>query len=381
MRLVVLGPGHPFRGGIATTTTAAVEALRSRGHEVSFLTPRRQYPEWMFPGRSGGRDPSACPPLAGSRAVLDPLFPPAWPAARRAARRETADAWVVPYWTWAWAGCWRSLLAGSRPPAVAIVHNPVDHDAGLPQRLAARLVLSRCQGLFTHAEALAALLARAYPKIPRASHPLPATSAGDLPDRASARQSLGLPEAGRVALFAGLIRPYKGVDLLLEAVARLAADSDWRLVVAGEAWGGLGELLQQRAEQPDLAGRVRLDLRWQSDDELRTLLGAADLVILPYREGSQSAMAPLVLAHGVPVLSTRVGGLPEVVEDGANGRLVEAGSVEALTAALVSLDRLELEALAAGARRTAGRLTWDGYAAALEALIERVLAEARGVEL
>jgi glycosyltransferase involved in cell wall biosynthesis len=380
MRLVVLGPGHPFRGGIATTTTAVVQALRARGHQVVFLTPRRQYPEWLFPGRGGGRDPAACPPLTGSQTVLDPLFPPSWPAARRAARRESADAWVVPYWTWAWAGWWRFLLTGRRPPAVAIVHNPVDHDAGLPQRLAARSVLSRCQGLFTHADALAVLLARAYPEIPRGSYPLPATSTGGLPDRVAARRSLGLPERGRVALFTGLIRPYKGVDLLLEAVARLAADSNWRLVIAGEAWGDLGDLLPRRAAQPDLAGRVRLDLRWQSDDELRTLLGAADLVILPYREGSQSAMAPLVLAHGVPVLSTRVGGLPEVVEDGVNGRLVEAGSVEALTATLESLDPLELESLAAGARRTASRLTWDGYADSLEGLIARVLARARGVE-
>ena len=305
--------------------------------------------------------------------MLDPLVPPAWPAARRIARREAADAWVVPYWTWAWAGWWRYLLAGDRPPAVAVVHNPVDHDAGITQKLAARLVLSRCEGLFTHARALADLLARDYPAIPRSAHPLPATASGTLPDQAVARRRLGLPPAGRLAVFAGLIRPYKGVDLLLEAVAQLPADSDWRLVVAGEAWGGLGDRLRRRAARPDLADRVTLDLRWQSEDELRTLLGAADLVILPYRDGSQSAMAPLVLGYGLPVLSTRVGGLPEVVEDGVAGLLVEPGSVEALTAALDALGLPRLGSLAAGARRTASRLSWDGYAAALERLILQVV--------
>ena len=372
MRLVVLGPGHPFRGGIATTTTAAVASLRARGHEVSFLTPRRQYPAWLFPGRGGGRDPEACPLLPGSEAVLDPVFPPAWPRARRAAQGAGADAWLLPYWTWAWAGCWRYLLGGERPAVVAIVHNPADHDAGWAQRLAARSVLSRCDGLFTHAETLAGRLRRDYPGLPCEAHPLPATATGELLDRAMARRALGLPADGRVAVFAGLIRPYKGVDLLLDAVASLPAASDWRLVIAGEAWSGLGHRLQRRAAEPDLAGRVRLDLRWQSEAELRALLSAADLVVLPYRDGSQSAMAPLVLAAGVPVLSTRVGGLAEVIEDGVNGRLVAPGSAEALAAALAALDRERLDALAAGARRTVSRLTWSGYAAALEGLLERV---------
>jgi len=116
-------------------------------------------------------------------------------------------------------------------------------------------VLTRCDGLFTHAEALAKRLARDYPGLPRAAHPLPATAAGPLLDRAVARQSLGLPAGGRVAVFAGLIRPYKGVDLLLEAFARLPAESDWRLVVAGEAWSGHGRQLRQRAAKPDLAWR------------------------------------------------------------------------------------------------------------------------------
>ncbi len=100
-------------------------------------------------------------------------------------------------------------------------------------------------------------------------------------------------------------------------------------------------------------------------------------MVLPYRDGSQSAMAPLALAAGVPVLTTRVGGLAEVVEDGVNGRLVAPGSAEALAQALAALDREGLAALAAGARRTASRLTWDGYAAALESLIERVVRGAR----
>jgi glycosyltransferase involved in cell wall biosynthesis len=373
MRLVVLGPGHPFRGGIATTTTALVEGLRARGHEVLFLTPRRQYPRWLYPGAGGGRDAAACPPVEGARAVLDPLNPLAWRRGRRAAVAAVADAWLMPYWTWAWAGWWRYLLGGRRPPAVAVVHNPVDHDAGRVQKAAAHAVLSRCQALFTHARALARALRGRFPGTPVASHPLPATSRLELPDKAAARRGLGVPEGGRLAVFVGLIRPYKGVDLLLEAFSRVSAGSPWFLLVAGEAWGGLGDALRHRATSADLEGRVALELRWLEEERLAAALAAADLVILPYRGGSQSAMAPLALAHGVPVLTTEVGGLAEVVHHEVSGLVVPPGSAEALTEALESLDCQRLEALAAGALRTGSSLTWSGYVRALEELIESVV--------
>jgi glycosyltransferase involved in cell wall biosynthesis len=252
---------------------------------------------------------------------------------------------------------------------VAVVHNPVDHDAGRLQRAAARGVLSRCQALFTHATALAEALGERYPDRPVGSHPLPATSRMVLPERAAARRALGVPEDGRLAVFTGLVRPYKGVDLLLEAFSRLDRASDWFLLVAGEAWGSLGEQLGRRAQAADLEGRVRLELEWLEEARLAAVFAAADVLVLPYREGSQSAMAPLALAHGVPVLTTDVGGLSEVVLDGVNGVVVEPGSIGALSSALDGLDHRRLGDLAATALDRSRSLTWDGYAEAVERLL------------
>lgn len=376
MRLLVLGPGHPFRGGIASTTTALVRALRDRGHDVLFFAALSQYPRWLYPG-GDDRDPAACPPLPGTRRCLDPFAPWSWRAARALALAAAAGAWVVPYWTWAWAGWWSFLLQGHlRPPAVAVVHNPADHQARTLQRLAARMVLCRCQGLFTHAQALAETLRRDYPWVPVSAHPLASAVSSPKPAREAARETLGLAPGRRVALFLGLIRPYKGVDLLVEAMTRLPADSDWQLVVAGEPWGGLGDELSRRVADAELGERVRLLLGWVPEERVATLLAAADVVVLPYRSGSQSAVAPLALGHGVPVVSTEVGGLPEVVAHGRNGLLVPPGSAEALAAALQGLDRETLARLEAGARETAERLTWDAYAEALEGLIDEVVARA-----
>jgi glycosyltransferase involved in cell wall biosynthesis len=195
-----------------------------------------------------------------------------------------------------------------------------------------------------------------------------------LPDRNQARRALGVPVEGRLAIFSGLIRPYKGVDLLLEAFSRLDPASDWFLMVAGEPWGSLGDQLERRAAAGDLEGRVRLELRWLEEDRLAALFAAADLLVLPYRDGSQSAMAPLALAHGVPVLTTAVGGLAEVVRDGVNGVVVEPGSTSALTAALEWLRPERLAVLAAGANATESTNGWQEYARMLEGLLVSVLA-------
>jgi len=371
MRLTVFGSGHPYRGGIARTTTDLVQTLQARGHDMLFLTPRRQYPRWLFPGGSD-RDPDACRQLECAEVMLDPLQPFSWQGSRRRALEHEADVWILPYWTWAWSGLYRWLLRGRRPPVVAVAHNPADHGAGVLQRSAARSVLQRCDAVFTHAKILEKELAAAYSSVPTASYPLPPPEIGELPLREEARRQLEIPADRKMALFLGLIRSYKGVDLLLEAISRQPEDSDWLLVVAGEPWEGLGPALRQHIHELGIEDLVQLRLGWVPEAHVPLLLAAADLVVLPYRSGSQSAVAPLALAAGLPVLSTRVGGLAEVVDDGVNGVLVEPGSVDELARAFAALDARKLEVLASGARQSCSRLTWNGYAAALENLLERV---------
>jgi glycosyltransferase involved in cell wall biosynthesis len=186
-----------------------------------------------------------------------------------------------------------------------------------------------------------------------------------------------LPAGAKVALFVGLIRPYKGVDVLLDAFARLPRGSDWHLVVAGEPWRGLDAELHRKVTDLALADRVRLHLSWIPDAEMADLLALADVVVLPYRAGSQSAVAPLALSHGIPVISTTVGGLAEVVKHGSNGLLVRPGSVDGLAAVLAGLDAATISSLAAGARASARSLSWTAYAEALEGLLARVVRTSR----
>jgi glycosyltransferase involved in cell wall biosynthesis len=194
-----------------------------------------------------------------------------------------------------------------------------------------------------------------------------------MPDREQSRTALGLGSDHRAALFLGLIRPYKGVDLLIEAFSGLPDTSDWRLIVAGEPWGELGGQLRALIDEHGLGERIRTELRWIPEGEVPGFLAACDLVVLPYRSGSQSAVAPTALAAGKPVLTTDVGGVSEIVRHGVDGWVVEPGSVEALEAALLDLDGPTLERLTRGALEGRDRLTWDGYAVELEKLILSVV--------
>ena len=375
MHLAVLGPGHPFRGGIPRATTAMVAALAERGLKVSFVTARRQFPSWLYPGVDD-RDAEACRRVEGARPWLDPVGPWSWPATRRRLLALRADAWVLPYWTSAWAPMWRALLAGQdRPPAVAVVHNLRDHDLGAVGEIGARLVLCRCAGLLTHGERLVRQLRGAYMGVPVASATLPPVAVGGTVGRDEARRRTGLPANRRIALFLGLIRPYKGLDLLLQAMAGLPPSEDWTLVVAGEPWGDLGPQLQRQVAREGLGDRVLLRLGWVPEGEVPVLLAAADVVVLPYRRGSQSAVAPMALAHGVPVVTTRVGSVAEVVEDGATGRVVEPGSPTTLRDVLLELDERRLEDLRRNVEAArGGRDGWEDYGERMEALVREVLA-------
>jgi len=371
-RLALIGPSHPFRGGIARTTTALAAALAARGNLAGFFTPRRQYPAWLYPG-GADVDPRACPRLDATEPCYGVLEPWTWPGLRRRVAAAAPEALVAPYWTWAWAPLVRALTSWQRP-VVAVVHNPADHDAGPLERRAARAALGRCRGFLCHARSVAAALDDAYPGRPVAVHPLPADPPA-LPARDVARQRLGVPADATAFLAFGLLRPYKGTDVLLEAFARLDSGRRAVLLLAGEPWGTVAADIGRRLADPRLAGRVIVALRWIPEEEAPVWFAAADVAVLPYRAATGSAVAAQALGAGLPVIASRVGGLAEVIADDVNGVLVSPADVAALTGALERLlDSGVRCRLAAGAARAAAHASWDTYARALDELARTVLA-------
>lgn len=373
MRLAIVGPLHPLRGGIALHGAEMAIAARRRGHEVRVLSYARLYPTIFFPGRTQ-LDPDPEPALLQGierAALLDSCLPWTWRRAAGWLAKAAPDVVVLQRWHPFFAPALATVAAHLRrrgTRVVWMVHNARPHEGRPgPWRPLLTLGLAPEDHCLTHAgserDALRALGVRS--DVRHVAHPAPAALTVERADPVAARRALGIADDEVVFLFLGYVREYKGVDVLLDALARLAPDGPrWRAIVAGE-WYVDRAAADRAIARPPLAGRVVLDDRYLPVTDVARDLAAATVVVLPYRSGTQSGVVPLAYAHGRGVITTRVGGLAEAVRDGESGLLVPPADPVALAAVLERVRhglRFSADALAA-ARARAG---WDALVAVLE---------------
>lgn len=338
MRIGIPSTFPPYRGGIAQFNQALLRALEEAGHEVLAINWSRQYPRLFFPGESqleAGSELSAGPP-----ALLDSIHPGSW---RRVAQQLVAqriDVLVLPFWHAALSPAMiylarrvkRDLEAiGHRVQVVGLMHNACSHDAsGWDTWLVGRLLgrLDRAWTLSAQV-AMELELMQAGLAVDTLFHPL-YDHFPDLIPQAEARKLLHLPPAGdgHVVLYFGLIRPYKGLDVLIEAMSILKKELETgeghlpvHLVIAGECYGDW-EPYQSAIDASVAADEIQVHARFIPDHEVALFFGAADCVALPYRKASQSGVTAIALHYGIPVVATDVGGLSEYVEPGETGALV-----------------------------------------------------------
>ena len=371
MKVALVGPTYPFRGGIAHYTTLLYHALTAR-HDVRFISWHRQYPRFLFPGRSD-LDPGPPPARAVHvDRVLDSLDPRSW---FRAARRLTDHEpelvifqWWVAFWApHFWTLC-REIRRRHDSRIVFLCHNAIEHESNWLKITATRLVLRHADQVFTHAEPETRRLDQLLDgrvEVSTAFHPTYAALGGEAPSRADARESLQV--SGPVLLFFGFVRPYKGLDVLLDALPLVLQSMDVTLLVVGEFWHDKTKYLES-LRRNGIEHRVRLVDRYVPDPEVGRWFAAADLVVQPYRSASGSGICQLAYGRGRPVVATRVGSLAEVVQDGVNGRLVEPEQPAALAQAIVdSLDPQTLQRLTHEAANTAERFSWEALVEILTA--------------
>jgi glycosyltransferase involved in cell wall biosynthesis len=359
LRIGLLGPAHPLRGGIAQYLALLAGEL-SRAHEVHYLSLIRQYPSFLFPGKSQV-DPSAAPLVVPNERVLDPTNPLTWGAAARRARSLKLDALVYKWWMPFFGPGYAPVLSGARKGGavtVMIADNLVPHEKRPFDAAFTRLVTDRTDGYLVMSEAVEKDLANLLPGAPyrRVPHPVYAQYGAAGRPRAESRARLGL--AGDVLLFFGFVRRYKGLDVLVEALPAVRAQRPVTLVVAGEFYEPV-EPLRARIEALGLGGCVRLLDRYIADEEVGDLFAAADCAVLPYRSATQSGVVLAAYAGGCPVISTAVGGLREVVEEGRTGHLVAPEDPAALARAILGFyERGGRDAYEPAVHEAAARFSW-----------------------
>lgn len=376
MRICVVGPTYPFRGGIAHYTTMLVQHLRAAGHRAPLFSFTRQYPRWLFPGKTD-RDPSDAPLKVDAEYILDPSNPLTWWRLYRRVRAEQPDVlllqWWVPYWTPCLTTIAHLVKRNTGVKIVFICHNVVPHEGGgVIDRRLALTVLSRGDAMVVHSEQdrlrLLALLpeARVYKAAIPTYAPLGDGAAGHA--GRDLRRELGLPEGAPVVLFFGFVRPYKGLEYLIQAMRSVRERVGAHLLVVGEFWTA-PEFYQRYADEFGVSDAMTIVNRYVPNEDLGQYFALADAVVLPYVSATQSAVVQLAFGFGKPVITTRVGGLHEVVEDGVTGLIVPPQDEGALAEAIVRYFEAGLAApMAENVRRVgAGRtFSWQQLVATLE---------------
>lgn len=360
-RIAVVGPVPPIRSGVARHTAAVALALaEDTGVDLKIWSFSRQYPKRLYPGQSE-RAPDGQPP-DGLDVIwsLDGINPMSW---RRTAQEICAwkpDLVVLPAWTFFLApalGWVARRLRGVGIECCVIVHNAFDHDDHTGSGWKARLSLwqlAQADRFVTHNEAIAQTLSNHRPDVPIRVFPHPTFE--DFPDPKST-----LPrEAKLELLFFGLVRPYKGLDLAIQAIAR-SARRDIRLTVAGEFWQGLAETRNDIARL-GLGDQVELIPRHVSDAETAELFDRADVVLLPYRSVTASGVIPVAYRYGRAVVASDLPGFSSVVIDGETGWLIPPEDVDALSAQIDVLDRSETDLAGEKARKFSAELSWERFA-------------------
>jgi glycosyltransferase involved in cell wall biosynthesis/SAM-dependent methyltransferase len=320
MRVAIVGPTHPIKGGVSQHTTVLAKRLADAGHDVEIVSWLRQYPRRFYPGRQEveAREFAAFEP---TRRLLSWNRPDTWVRVGRQLRDR--DLVLIAHITPVQVPPYRALIAalhGGKAQVVVVSHNVLPHERRKLDKLAVSFLFNAADRIVTHSETEAAI-ARTLTRAPVVSAPI----APFLPE-AFVRRAPS-PGEHRRLIFFGMVRPYKGLDVLIRALAK--APSDARLRIVGEFWGGTDETEQLCAEL-GLTDRVEIRNGYMPADEVPQQFSDVDALVLPYRTATGSQGVWTAFEFGVPAIATRAGHLADDIREGIDGFVVEPDDVDAL---------------------------------------------------
>ncbi|QQR88104.1 MAG: glycosyltransferase [Flavobacteriales bacterium] len=334
MRIAELSAFHPYRGGIAQFGAALHKALAVQ-HEVKAFTFTRQYPGFLFPGKSQFVEADDTATDVGAVRVLDSVWPLNWGAAANRIALEKPELLLTRMWMPFFGPAMGAVAARVRrtgAKAIGIVDNAVPHEPRFFDKDFARYYFKRHNGFIALSQAVADDIRALKPdaQVQVLPHPL-YDHFGTRWDRSAAAAHLGVDPALKTILFFGLIRDYKGLDLLIEAFGQL--DGTHQLVIAGEAYGDFAPY-QRMIDAHPLRERIHVFQRFIADAEVPAYFSAADCLVLPYRTATQSGVTAIAFHFGVPVIATDVGGLAETVMHERTGLMVPRPDADAIAQGL-----------------------------------------------
>lgn len=369
MKVVIIGSAHPLRGGgITTFNHRLAKEFINEGHDCSIVSFSLQYPSFLFPGKSQFTDEPG-PEGIPIRSLINSVNPANWLLVGKKLQKERPDLVVVRFWLPlmgpALGTVIRQVKKNGHTKVICVADNVIPHEKRPGDKPFTRYFLAQCDAFITMSEKVLHDLRSFEPAKPAELVPHPLyDNFGEPLSKTEVRAKLGLPVNEKILLFFGFIRHYKGLDMLLQAMADdRVKKENIRLLVAGEFYED-EKPYQQLISDQGLASSVILRTGFIPDQDVKYYLSAADGVVQPYRNATQSGVTPLAYHFEKPMIVTNVGGLPSLVPHQKAGLVVEPNA-PALADAILQFYQLGTDYFLPFLRIEKQKLSWHNLLSAI----------------
>jgi len=376
-KIVIIGPAHPLRGGgMSTFNERLARAYSDRGEDVEIFSFSLQYPSILFPGKSQFTDEPA-PEGIRIQSTINSINPISWYRTGRKIRKLKPDLVIIRYWIPfmgpALGTIARRIRKYKGTKIIAITDNVIPHESRAGDKAFTRYFLKPVQGFITMSKSVMDDLALFDTTKPRSLclHPL-YDNYGAAISREEALKLLGLPEDQKYLLFFGLVRKYKGLDLLLSALAsKKLAHLPLKLIVAGEFYDDF-ENYRKLVDDLGVYDKVIMDNEFIPNAEVVNYFCAGDLVVQPYKDATQSGVTQVAYHFDKPMVVSNVGALPEMVPDGKAGYVVMP-EPEAIAEAIKKyFDEDKEQAFTENVKVEKMKYSWDTFLDAIDELAGKI---------
>lgn len=371
MKITIPGIFPPYRGGIAHFNTLLYRSLGKR-HDVSAINFSRQYPNLLFPGKTQMIENEPVIPEFGNR-MIDSINPITWLKTSREIKRLSPDLLIYKYWMPFFAPSLgtiaRRVKSNGKTQTLCIIDNLTPHEKRPGDLVLNRYLLNATDHFIAMSKTVEADLLSQKPEASYrlVSHPVYSNFGAPIP-KDEARKRLGISEKN-VILYFGYIRKYKGIQYLIQSVPKFSNHLDALTIIAGEFYEDKLPYVQE-IEKTGQADKIRLIDQFIPDEQVNLYFSAADLVVLPYIHATQSGIMQIALSYELPCLVTRVGGLPEMVEEGQTGFIVPPENPDAIAEGIVRyFTNADRELIQSNIRRKKSFYSWEHFTSQIEEMV------------
>lgn len=368
MKVVIIGPAHPLRGGLASYNERLARQFQNEGHDVTIYTFSLQYPGFLFPGTTQySSEPK--PSDLKIEIKINSINPFNWLAVGNELKEIKPDIIVVRYWLPfmgpALGTILRRVKKNQHTKIICIADNIIPHEKRIGDVPFTRYFVKAVDGFVTMSDKVLNDLKQFAAGSPAQFIPHPLyDNFGEKISRTEARAHLNLPTDTFLFLFFGFIRKYKGLDLLLEAVAHLKKQNqNFKVLIAGEFYEDR-KVYDELIVQLSIHEQLILKTDFIPDSEVKYYLCAADAVVQPYRNATQSGVTPLAYHFEVPLIVTNVGGLPALVPHNKVGLVCEPNA-EAIAQTMLQMQQLGTSGFLPGLQEEKKKYAWSNITRAI----------------